>query len=292
MCVISAGHPSGKIFFGGSVMDLKLLQETPPWEWPEEAGQMLHAILVNAKADPSDRLIATELAGDYTVIDDPLAEALLAIVRDKAQDEELRGSAALSLGPALEHADMMGFEDPEDVLISEAVFLKIQKELRKLYMEPDLPQELRRNILEASVQAPQEWHQEAVRVAYASDDETWRRTAVFCMAFIEGFEQQIIASLDSENEIIQYHAVRAAGNWELEDAWDHVLSLALSDQTERAMRLAAIDAVAGIRPTEASMALTTLMDSDDEEIVEAVFEALTLSGELTEFDDDEDDNMS
>jgi hypothetical protein len=58
------------------------------------------------------------------------------------------------------------------------------------------------------------------------------------------------------------------------------------------MRLAAIDAVAGIRPTEASMALTTLMDSDDEEIVEAVFEALTLSGELSEFDDDEDDNVS
>jgi len=86
-----------------------------------------------------------------------------------------------------------------------------------------------------------------------------------------------------------YHAVQAAGNWELDAAWDHVVALALSAGAEIELRLAAIDAVAAIRPAEASLALTDLMDSEDEEIAEAVFESLTLSGELSGFDDDDDD---
>jgi hypothetical protein len=269
-------------------MDLKQLQDTPPWEWPEEAGQFLHEILVDGGADPADRLIAAELAGDYTVIDDTLADALLAIVQDNSATEALRCTAAVSLGPALEHADMMGFDDPDDILVSEKMFLGMQKALRKLYMAPDLPETLRRRVLETSAQAPREWHQEAVRAAFAAADEAWRSTAVFCMGFVDGFEQEILAALDSDNEEIHYHAVRAAGNWELEAAWEHAVALALSDQTEKSLRLAAIEAVAGIRPAEASMALTELMDSDDEEIAEAVFEALTLSGGLSVFDDDEE----
>lgn len=266
-------------------MDLKRLQDTPPWEWPEEAGRFFHEILVDGGADPSDRLIAAELAGDYTVIDDTLADALLAIVQDNSATEALRCTAAVSLGPALEHADMMGFNDPDDILVSKKMFLGVQKTLRKLYMAPGLPEALRRRVLETSAQAPREWHQEAVRAAFASGDEAWRSTAVFCMGFVDGFEQEILAALDNDNEEIHYHAVRAAGNWELEAAWGHAVSLALSDQTEKSLRLAAIEAVAGIRPAEASMALTDLMDSDDEEIAEAVFEALSL---LSVFYEDEE----
>jgi hypothetical protein len=49
---------------------------------------------------------------------------------------------------------------------------------------------VRRRVLEASVRAPQDWHQEAIREAYSSGDESWRLTAVFCMRFVRGFKDQ------------------------------------------------------------------------------------------------------
>ena len=273
-------------------MNVKQLQQMPPWQWPEEAGALLRELLADRGADPSDRLVAVELAGDYTVIDDNLVGALLSILRDGQESEALRAAAAISLGPVLEQADLMGFEDLDDILVSEKVFLELQKSLRTLFLDSDVPTLVRRRILEASVRAPMEWHPGAVRKAFASAEDDWRLTAVFCMGFIEGFDEEILGALKDDDPSIHYHAVRAAGNWELDDAWDYVLSLALSTQTERTLRLAAIDAVVGIRPEEASMALTDVMGDTDEEIVEAVFEALAMSSAIADLDDDvEEDNF-
>jgi len=44
-------------------MDLKLLKDTPPWNWPKGASKMFLEILNSNKADESDRLLAAELAG-------------------------------------------------------------------------------------------------------------------------------------------------------------------------------------------------------------------------------------
>ena len=62
-------------------MDLKTLQDTPPWDWPRDAGKRFQEILVNHQANETDRLIAAELAGDLTVMNDELADALTAIIR-------------------------------------------------------------------------------------------------------------------------------------------------------------------------------------------------------------------
>ena len=48
-------------------MDLKILENTPPWEWPEDAAQYFLKILGDDQAAESDRCLAAELAGDYTV---------------------------------------------------------------------------------------------------------------------------------------------------------------------------------------------------------------------------------
>jgi hypothetical protein len=56
-------------------MDLKLLADTPPWEWPKNAGRAFRRILLDRQASESDRLIAAELAGDSVVTDDGLADA-------------------------------------------------------------------------------------------------------------------------------------------------------------------------------------------------------------------------
>jgi hypothetical protein len=270
-------------------MDLKTLKDTPPWEWPEGAGKMFLSILRNDKAKESDRLVAAELAGDYTVINDELAHALLSILGNSEEPEELRGQAAISLGPAVEQADTYGFEDADDILISEETFRSVHEKLRKLYMDLDVPKEVRRRILEASVRAPQSWHENAVRAAYSSRDKDWKLTAVFCMRFIRGFDDQILESLDSKNPDIHYQAVCAAGNWEVDAAWPHITALVTSEKTDKDLLLAAIDAVAMIRPQEASEILVDLTASDDEEIVEAAYEAMAMA-EPWEDEDDEDED--
>ena len=272
-------------------MDVKTLNDTPPWEWPEEAGTTILGVLTDEHAQDSDRVLAAELAGDGVVVNDELANALLAILGNPVDPEELRGTAAISLGPALEHADTFGFEDPDDLLISEAAFLRIQQALRDLFQEDAVPGDVRRRILEASVRAPQEWHNEAVRSAYSSKDGAWKLTAVFCMRFIRGFDEQILEALNSEDPDIHYEAVCAAGSWGVNAALSHVVELAFDSHSDKALRIAAIDAIAGIRPMEARDILADLPVSDDEEIAEAVDEALTIGDGESEWPDlDEEDD--
>ncbi len=275
-------------------MNLRILKDTPPWDWPEGTGKMLLDILRSDRPAESDLRLATELAGDFTVIDDELVDALLSILRSGDKSEKVRGRAAISLGPVLEHADTAGFEDPDDLPIAERTFHRIQGSLRRLYMDANVPEEVRRRILEASVRAPQDWHRDAVRAAYSSDDEAWRLTAVFCMRFVRGFDEPILEALDSKNPDIHCEAVLAAGNWAVDAAWPHVAALVTSEETDKSLLLAAIDAAANIRPHEAAELLDDLADSDDEDIVAAVDEALAIAeGPSSEdadddFDDDDD----
>ena len=269
-------------------MDLKTLKDIPPWEWPEDTGKMFLGILEDDRADEFDQLLAAELAGGFTIIGDELAEALLSIVRSSDETEELRGKASISLGPALEHAATMGFEDADDILLSEEVFLGIQQSLRELLLDADVPRDVRRRVLEASVRAPQDWHRDAIRAAYSSDDEAWKLTSVFCMQFVSGFDDQILEALDSNDAEIQYHAVCAAGDWEIDAAWPHIAALVTGDEIDKPLLLAVIEAVASIRPEEALEILGDLTDFDDEDIVEAAFEALAMASGPTEDEDDDE----
>ena len=271
-------------------MDLETLKDTPPWEWPAEAGKMFVRVLTDNRARESDRLLAAELAGDFTVLDDEIAEALLATAASGDESEELRGTAAISLGAALEQADLMEVGDDEDDIISEPTFRGIQRVLRELFNDTAVPQDVRRRILEASVRAPEDWHKAAVRAAYANHDEAWRLTAVFCMRFVPGFDAQIREALHSDDPDIHYQAVCAAGSREVDAAWAHVAALVTADDTDKPLRLAAIDAAASIRPLEAAEILSPLTDSDDEDIADAAFEALAMAGAAAEFDEDEDDD--
>ena len=58
-------------------MNLEMIETLPPWEWPEDAGKTFLNLLKNRQADDSQRLLAAELAGDFTVVNNELAEALL-----------------------------------------------------------------------------------------------------------------------------------------------------------------------------------------------------------------------
>ncbi len=271
-------------------MNLRRLKDTPPWEWPPDAAEILLDALRDPGTSEADLEVAAELGGDYVVVNDELVEALLAILRSDERSEKVRGLAAISLGPVLEEADVGTFPgDLDELPIEQETLEAIRTTLRALHTDPGVPSEVRRRILEASVRAPEEWHAEAVRTAYASDDELWRLTAVFCMRFIRGFDALILDALASTHAETHREAVLAASNWEIEAAWPHVKAIVMSEGMDKELLLAAIEAVGSIRPEEAGVRLVDLADSDDEDIAAAVEEALTLA-QLPSFDDDDFDD--
>lgn len=272
-------------------MDLKTIYDAiPPWDWPDGADKMFQEILGDRSASPSDRLLAAEMAGNLVVFNDELARTLLSIVNNGDETEELRARAAISFGPAFEHADLYEFEDPDDLILSEEIFREAQASFKKFYYDAGFPKEVRRRILEAAVRAPLDWHTAAVRAAFASDDETWRLTAVFCTQFIKGFDQQILKALESENPDIRHEALLAAGNWGIVKAWPSVACLLSDNGIDKTMKLAAIDAAAGIGLPEAIDSLVEFLYADDDDIIDAASEALAML-EGDDFDDshEEDD---
>ena len=275
-------------------MDLKTFQELAPWEWPSNAALFFQTVLLNKRAKESDRVIAAGLAGDWVAINDDLANILMEIVRNPGEPEELRAKAAVSLGPVLEGVDTMDFNDPDDEPpITEETFRKIQRLLQTVYQDGETPKYLRRRILEAAVRAPLDWQHEAIRRAYYSSDKEWLLTAVFCMQYIRGFDDEILESLNNPDPYIHRHAVLAAGNWELDAAWRHVVALAEDPETDKDLLLGAIEAVSSIRPQEAGPVLMDLTDSDDEEIAEAAKDAMMMadaaSNNLDTFDEEDED---
>lgn len=271
-------------------MDAKDLLEVEPWEWPDNAGKIFRKALTDPQAKKSDRLAAAELAGDLVVVNDALVDALLAIVRNARETEEMRAKAAISLGPVLEQADIEEFEEPDEVPITERTFHTIEETLQKLYADSGVPKEVRRRILEASVRAPQEWHADAIRQAYASGDREWILTAVFGMRWVRGFDEQILEALRNPDPEIHLEAVRAAGSRELEGAGPHVVELVKNPATPKELLIAAIEAVGWIRPTEAGRILADLTGSEDEDIAEAVDEAMQVAEVNADDDIDEEDD--
>jgi HEAT repeat protein len=122
------------------------------------------------------------------------------------------------------------------------------------------------------------------------------------MGYVQGFDKEILEALESADPGIRYQAVRAAGNWEVESAWPHVAALATLANPNKPLLLAAIEALATIRPEESMEILMDLGDAEDEDVREAAGEALSmaagfLDGESEDdefddkFDDDDDDDF-
>ena len=269
---------------GTNRLDLARLESMDPSTWPEGSGAFLLETLRDPQARPADRRTAAQLAGEIVVIDDDLCSALLELLASEKEDEALRSKAAISLGPALEMADEDGFDEWEDVPISEDMFHRIQETLKRLFHQASVPAEIRRSILEASVRAPQDWNEKAIRTAFADADPLWKRTGVFCMEYVDGFEPEILRALESPDPDIHRLAVRAAGAWELAQAWNHVSGLLRPGKVDKPLLLEAMEAAACIRPEDAAPYLTDLMDSPDKEIAEAAEEALAMAEEISEFD--------
>uniref|UniRef100_Q01VL1 PBS lyase HEAT domain protein repeat-containing protein n=1 Tax=Solibacter usitatus (strain Ellin6076) TaxID=234267 RepID=Q01VL1_SOLUE len=265
-------------------MDLKLLQDTPPWDWPPDAAKVFKKTLLDRKADAADRLIAAEMAGNMVAINDDLAGTLLEIAASAGESDELRGKVAISFGPVLEESYTSDFDDPDDLPITEDTYHRIRESLRKLYDDESNPKLVRRRVLEASVRAPEDWHGDAIRAAYASGDQEWMLTAVFAMCYVPGFDELILDALNNPDPDIHFHAVDAAGNWSVDGAWIHVAALVKNSATPKPLIFVAIESLASIRPAEAEDLLLPLVNSPDEEIREVALDAL----QTAEMEDDDE----
>jgi HEAT repeat protein len=111
------------------------------------------------------------------------------------------------------------------------------------------------------------------------------------MCFIRGFDEQILESLNSKNPDILYQAVCAAGNWEVGAAWPHVAAIVTSEETEKDLLLAAIEAVVGINLQKAPEILFDLTESEDEDIAEAADEAMVMAEGLSELEELDDEGF-
>jgi HEAT repeat protein len=102
------------------------------------------------------------------------------------------------------------------------------------------------------------------------------------MRFIRGFDEDILAALNSPDPHIRYNAVCAAGNWGLDEAWPHITRLLESPDTDKYELIAAIEASIEIRPKEAGMFLLDLTDHDDGDVVDAAHENMAMAEAMAE----------
>lgn len=266
-------------------IDLTVLEVTPAWEWPDNAREALLDRLRDSQADEAERLLAAELAGETVVLDEEVTQALSAIVADRGASDELRSAAAIALGPALETMDVYeplggGLDELDPPPIPQHEFQRIRWELQSLYRNEDTSKLVRRRILEASVRAPEAWHDEAIRQAYGHDDGEWRLTAVFCMGYVRGFTDEILESLGDPDEEVRFEAVRAAGSRELRAAWPHLARLLRSPDTDKLLLCAAIEASVGVRGRSQVEYLSDLAESEDEDIAETAEQAMAMANAL------------
>ena len=85
-------------------MDLRALKESPPREWPVDIRKNLLDILRDDHASETDLLLAAELAGDSSITNDALKDALRSILQNSSTSERVRSRAAISLRPVDESA--------------------------------------------------------------------------------------------------------------------------------------------------------------------------------------------
>lgn len=257
--------------------DLWALEDIPPENrpsgWPEDARGMLLDVLRDERATESDLYIAGRLLCGIPRVDDCWVQGLLSVLQNGTQTERARASAAVPLGPVLEAANGEGFDDGH-APVEEWLFYRTQDTLYAVYADTDAPAIVRRRALEAFAHAPEPRLEPAIRAAYAAD-ENWRITALRCMFFHDGFEKEILESLDSANLDIRSRAISAAGPAGLEEGWPYIRAI-LSDPSSvyKPLLLAAIDSIGHIRPEEAQGLLEDLVSSGDEDIARAANRAM------------------
>jgi hypothetical protein len=242
----------------------------PTWDWPDDAMERIHEGLQSS--DVPTQCLAAQMAGKIPGHD--LALELIRVLKT-ADDTDLLVETSIALGPVLEEALLGSFGDEDlEPEITPHLVHEIQSLFRRLYHDADAPNVVRRRVLEASVRSPEPWHVGATRAAFQSGDLGWRVTAVFAMGYLDGFETQIVASLDDEDTEIIRESIRSAARRRIQESGPRVLAIIQENDQDNQLRLIGVDALAQLRPSGAVAFLQSLTDHKDDALASAAHVAL------------------
>lgn len=232
-------------------------------------------------ADPEARSAALDdVAGR---LDDELAGEFVRLLRsgrDSALALEILELLARELDSGLHGADLGeddDLDDPdddEDAIalpgLSARGLLALQDFLRAYYHDEKREPHLRRKALEAAVCAPpaspeaagsqEAWQTAAVRECWSRPEPEWRVSALFCMGqlFPVDFADEIQEGLGESLDALRLAAITAADARDLGELGPAILEIAADPEAEIPVRLAAIEALASLRPRGARTLLQRL----------------------------------
>lgn len=234
--------------------------------------------------DAEVRVLALEGLWDYPVPEliPPLFEIAL---NDPSQ--EVRSKAIITLGRYIYEGSMADYDFDwgamEDLMredeLPEEDFLKVKDFLYKLVRDEGQPLDSRRFAIEALSFLDEPEVQELIEAAYVHPDVKMKVSAVFAMGRQgdQRWADVLLKELGSEVKELQYEAVRAVGEADLDEAVPRLKELALVD--DKTLRLEAIWSLGKIGGEGVSEFLHQLTGDKDEEVremAEAALEELSL----------------
>ncbi len=256
---------------------LAYLKSCPVHIWPADVEKLLLRALSEPQSESEseseqverlDRQLAIELTRRLKFMDSEIVSALLDCIEDDAQPMSLRIAATGSLALALEHS---GIEDQRrsSAMLSRLAVLNVDEALQELYFDADVPAELRRAALEASVRVPADlpdalpdaWYNAEVERAYASEDVAWRKSAILCMGYMPHWAQTVREALHGDDEAIRISAIYAARQSMPEESWDTIVAIARDAQASLPLRVAAMANMPFIDP-EGTLVLLDQLEED------------------------------
>ena len=152
----------------------------------------------------------------------------------------------------------------------------IEESLFKAYQSKDQSLIVRRRALESLGYSSRSEVPAMIKAAYNNGSVDWLESALFAMgrSADQSYAPAVLKQLDHPNPNIQYEAVRAAGELQLEGARPRLLSF-LDEAADDQVRTAAIWSLSQIGGEGVRVALEGLMDeTEDEEEMDIIEEAL------------------
>lgn len=245
----------------------------PVWEWPDEVVDEILATLRAPSPDHDELLTALRCGGHLEVLNETIVQEISRFLDPEVGGLEATLNAVLALGPLLE----MMCEDPDSLLIKEIrpeTVANLRSTLSDMVRDETLEEQLRQMALEVAVRYPEPWMTDMVRLAADSKSPTWRQTAYFCMGYLQGFEDEVRAALETRSPDVLLQAVEAAGVMMEPDLARLLRQLALDPGADTEVRTACLESLEGIDPMLLEDTLELLVERKDEAMLEVATEFL------------------
>jgi len=288
---------AGLLYFFSDISqeDLERLTEV----WPKVRVQRRRALLEDMEklAEADTLLFFDHFATSCLEDEDPVARATAIRLLWQSQNEDL---VPLLLKRMV--------EDPESIVRAAAatglgmyVYLGELEEIKTATYE-DLLQKLiqthlssddvlvRRRALEALGNASHSDIPDFIQVAYDTNNEDWLQSALFAMGRSndQRWIKPVVHMLDHPDPMVQYEAVRAAGELEAQEARDMIFDLLDTGIDDQDLLFAAIWSLTkigggGIRKL-IEMSLEETNDPEEQQFLEEALENLDFSEQVNAFD--------